>query len=138
MKFPRPVRERDSESGLIPLINVVFLLLIFLMLSGSLSQRDVFPVEPPTADSGAPLPSEPLVLLVAADGRLAVAGRQVSEAELLALVGPEAGDAARALSLKADAGVEAATLVALLEKLRRSGVGVITLVTGRDSRSARP
>lgn len=138
MKFYRAMRIQDPESGLIPLINVVFLLLIFLMLSGSLSQREAFPVDPPTATSGAPLPAEPLVLLVAADGRLAVAGRQVSEAELLALVEPKTGDALVPVSLKADAGVEAVALVTLLEKLRRSGVGTITLMTGLDSHAAGP
>ena len=131
MKFSLPVRSRDPEAGLIPLINVVFLLLIFLMLAGSLNRQQAFPVNPPVADSGETEPAEPLVVLVAEDGRLAVAGREVSEAELLGLIGPTDRDRPTAVSLKADADIEALRLVTLLEKLRRAGVASITLMTAR-------
>lgn len=132
MKLPRTAHQRDPEAGLIPLINVVFLLLIFLMLSGSLSRQDAFPVTPPVAESGAMANTEPLVVLVAADGRLAVAGQQVSEAELLALARRGEEDQTVAVSLKADAQVDALDLVQLMEKLRAQGVSNITLMTARD------
>ncbi|WP_128571866.1 ExbD/TolR family protein [Ectothiorhodospira haloalkaliphila] len=41
-----PQREAD-ENHLIPLINIVFLLLIFFMVAGALSSQDVFDVEAP-------------------------------------------------------------------------------------------
>jgi len=73
------------------------------------------------------------VVLMAGDGRLAVAGRRVSEAELLGLVGGAEADGPTAVSLKADAALEAVQVVMLLEKLRAAGVRSITLMTARES-----
>lgn len=133
MKLRRTERQRDPEAGLIPLINVVFLLLIFLMLSGSLSHQEAFPITPPEANSGESMAAESLVVLVAADGRLAVSGQRMSEAELLALASRSEADELVSVSLKADAAVEAVVLVSLLEKLRARGVGEITLMTTQGS-----
>ena len=73
MRF-EPPRPRNDEERVLPLINVVFLLLIFFMLAGKLSASDPFQVEPPRSLSeGPPTPQDSLVL-VGADGRLALDG----------------------------------------------------------------
>ena len=53
MRF-EPPRPRNEDERILPLINVVFLLLIFFMLAGRLSASDPFQVEPPrsSADPG--------------------------------------------------------------------------------------
>ena len=44
-------RPKTSEEGVLPLINVVFLLLIFFMLAGRLASVDPFRTEPPLSAS---------------------------------------------------------------------------------------
>ena len=46
-------RALDSDAGILPLINVVFLLLIFFMIAGQLAEQAPFEVEPPASDAEA-------------------------------------------------------------------------------------
>ena len=50
MRFEQS-RRNAGEERMLPLINVVFLLLIFLILSGRLSSVDPFQTEPPRSAS---------------------------------------------------------------------------------------
>ena len=56
MQFRRPTRKPDSEERVLPLINVVFLLLIFFMLAGRLSEAELFEVTPPESAGAVPVP----------------------------------------------------------------------------------
>jgi biopolymer transport protein ExbD len=121
----RKVRRRTGgvDDGVLPLINVVFLLLIFFMVAGRLAAGDPFRIEPlRAAAEGAPPEGEPL-LLVAADGRLALDGEAVERA---ALPGRLAG-AAR-LRVKADAAADSVAVARLLAELRAAGVGEARLM----------
>ncbi|TVQ92883.1 MAG: biopolymer transporter ExbD [Chromatiaceae bacterium] len=148
MRLPRPQPRPRSEDHLIPLINVVFLMLIFFMVAGQLGVPDPFEVAPPTARDDAALLPAPVELLLAADGRLALAGELVSgdrledallragvaaaalEADPPAGPGSSAGpDAPPPIVLKADAGVTAALLRETLERLRLAGLTELGLLT---------
>jgi biopolymer transport protein ExbD len=129
---PRP---RDDDARVLPLINVVFLLLIFFMLAGALAPADPFRVDPPLSLSEAPPPAEPLTLLIGADGELALDGERLDEAGLLDRLGEliEPGAAAPELHIKADAALEALQVVGLLEKLRATGLRHVRLLTAYDA-----
>lgn len=159
MRLPRPQPRPRGEEHLIPLINVVFLMLIFFMVVGQLSAPDPFEVAPPTARSEAVLPPAPVELLLAADGRLALAGEVIdpdrledallrigvvtaAEAPALTVAAqadPPAEPASRPatsrpdgpspLVLKADVAVSAALLRETLERLRLAGLTEIGLLT---------
>lgn len=108
-----------------PLINLVFLLLIFFMLAGRLTAADPFEIAPPESASGADPVAEEMLILVAADGRLALDGAMVSEAELAERLGREP----RRVRLKADAEAEAVRVVQVMEVLRDAGVENLHLLT---------
>ena len=122
-------RRRAHQSGddsVLPLINVVFLLLIFFMLAGRLASGDPFEIAPPKSlTDGDPRAQEMLVLLTG-DGRIAVNG-EVVEREALAGVLKTAS--AAMVRLKADGGVNAVEVVALMELLRDAGVESLDLLT---------
>ena len=132
MQFHRPGRKADSEERVLPLINVVFLLLIFFMLAGRLNEAELFKVTPPrSAEAGeAAAPEEPeaIELLLAADGRLALNG------EMLQPEGLKPALAARSLrnglpvTLKAEAEADALAVVAVMERLRAAGLRNVQLV----------
>ncbi|MCC5811224.1 MAG: biopolymer transporter ExbD [Ectothiorhodospiraceae bacterium] len=135
MRMPEPPR-RDQGENVIPLINIVFLLLIFFMLAGTLTRPDLFNVEPPETVRGieTDLPEEG-VILMDANGRLAF------EEEELALeaLGPRleqwlADDPERPLVLKADAGVPAHRLMDVMDVLRAAGADRLTLLTNPAER----
>lgn len=124
MKLTAP-RRREETENIIPLINIVFLLLIFFMLTGVLSAPDLFEVTPP--ESAATTEAAPdAEILLATDGRLAVDGEPASLEDLPALLeGRTEGEVA----LRADGDVPAHHLMAVMDALRTAGVASVSLVT---------
>jgi biopolymer transport protein ExbD len=124
----RPPR-RPSEN-IVPLINVVFLLLVFFMLTGTLAPPEALNVRLPVesrevAATPRSAPDTPRVS-VSASGELAFEGLPVSSAGLdAALVEGEPRDVA----LRADAGTPSHILLPLLERLQNAGVQQVDLVT---------
>jgi len=129
MQLRRRRSRFDADAGILPLINVVFLLLIFFMLAGRLTDPAPFEVTPPeSAAAGAPQAAEDArpqetVIWLAADGRLALDGTVLEAAALKAQLGERlAADPATPVHLKADGDAAAAAVVAVMESLRDAGV----------------
>lgn len=122
-------RRRDGDAGVLPLINVVFLLLIFFMVAARLAPSEPFSLAPPrSAASGAAADGAARVA-VAADGRVAVDGVALApEALGVALAG-------RDVRLMADAQAEAVAVIALIARMRAGGAGAVTLATAPQGRA---
>ena len=117
---------------MLPLINVVFLLLIFFMLAGRMAAVDPFRSEPPrSASEGTTQPHE-VVVHVAADGRVAFHGTIMNEAALRDAVARHG--ALRTVRLKADGRAPAVRVVAVMEFLRDAGVERLDLLTIPEER----
>lgn len=126
----RPRRRGDDE--LLPLINVVFLLLIFFMVAGRLSATDTFAVEPPQAARGDVAGAPALTVYVSADGRLAVDADMVDLADIADAVrrrvAEAPGTAAAPVRIKADGGADAGRVVAVTEQLRDAGIARVRIM----------
>ena len=132
MKLPAPPAREETENVL-PLINVVFLLLIFFMISSVLVRPELFTVAPPEASAEADVSDSEALLLLAADGRLA-AGDELIPLEQLgawfALQIREVGDARKIrLTLKADAGADSAKVISIMQTARHAGIPELRLLT---------
>lgn len=128
MRFRSPGKRSDEER-ILPLINVVFLLLIFFMLAGRLSAPEPFEVEPPVSRSDGEVKPQEMLVLVGADGRIALDGEAMDEERFQAAVAERAaGDDAR-VRLKADGRAEATRVVAVMELLREAGLDRVELLT---------
>lgn len=131
MQFEPPPRPRPSEN-LLPMINVVFLLLIFFLIAAKLAPPSPFEVLAPqaTADAATESPAQDLVLWLGADGTLAY-GDARGEAALAALAQARAAcvESCARLTLRADAGAGAGALAALAPKLAAMGFARLALVT---------
>jgi len=134
MRF-EPPRPRNDEERILPLINVVFLLLIFFMLAGRIAASDPFQVAPPRSETQAATEAGDMLVLVAADGRLALDGKLIEQDALQSTVAARlAENDAAAVRLKADGGTEAVTVVALMEALREAGLERLELLTVPEHR----
>lgn len=117
---------------MLPLINIVFLLLIFFMLAGVLAQNPPFRLHPPkTAQTEASSRLDRRVLAVAADGRLAIAGETVQRDALAEALADWPED--KALQIRADGKLKANELTGLFEALRRAGIREVDLLTQHDA-----
>ncbi|BAQ68565.1 biopolymer transporter ExbD [Rhodovulum sulfidophilum] len=122
--FGEDDRQGTRGESIVPMINVVFLLLIFFLMSARLVPPAPFEAEPPRADGAEPAAGE--MLHLSASGDLAF-GAARGEAVFAALAArPEA---AGPLVIRADAGVEAAALARLAARLTAGGQGPLRLVT---------
>ncbi len=78
----RRSRRKGPEIGIAPLVDLVFLLLIFFLLSSTLEKERALPVQRPQAATAAALSRPPLAVTVTAAGTLHMEGRRVGLAEL--------------------------------------------------------
>ncbi len=139
MKFSRR-RPEEPEINLIPFIDVLLVVLIFLMLSTTYSKFTELQVNLPAADADK-LRERPLevVVAVSADGRYAVNkkpvdGRSVETltAEIAAAAG---GRTDTVVVVSADALTAHQAVVNVLDASRRAGLARLTFAaqTGGDS-----
>lgn len=138
MHFPRRPQV-DTDERILPLINVVFLLLIFFILAGQLSAADPFEIDPARSASETQ-PDEPdLTLYMGPDGALALNRETMDAAALEQALSAAvetrkaAGETPPRLWLKADANTEATALVEMLQTVRGVGIETLKLVTVMDA-----
>jgi biopolymer transport protein ExbD len=126
----QPRRPSNDDDRILPLINVVFLLMIFFMLAGRISAIDPFPVEPPQPVNAGSNEDQETIVLVGADGRLALDGRIMDEDSFATAIADwvMAHEGGR-VRLKADGNAEATRVVIVMETLRTAGVEKLRLMT---------
>jgi biopolymer transport protein ExbD len=125
MQFSPPRRRRPLEP-IVPMINVVFLLLVFFLISAQITPPAPFDVTLPegrAGDRGAPADT----LYMDEGGRLAFNAAR-GEAVLDALAARATPDAP--LQIRADARLEARALARLMPQLAARGVAKVEIVTG--------
>lgn len=124
-----PLREEDEDERILPLINIVFLLLIFFMLAGSFSQRPPFEIDPPGSQAPEARDEPQRILHVGQDGRLALGEHELQKDQLAAALSEQTGGPPARIWIKADAGLDANKLVSLLQILRTARVESVRLLT---------
>lgn len=122
-------KPRNSVLDLTPMIDVVFLLLIFFLLT-SVFARPMLPLTLPEAAS-ADMAQEPEVsITIHADASLLVDNEPVSQEDLSALLLAKfEGKERPALSLRADRGVSFGQVVAIMDLAKGAGAVDISVAT---------
>ena len=126
MKLSIRKKPATFAENTIPLINVVFLMLIFFLIAGSLAAPLATGLTPPETQGQPPAPARSDDVQIAASGEIYYLGETLGREALLARLtelGP--GD----IRLVADKALPADDLIALLEALRAAGHEKIRLVT---------
>lgn len=112
--FAMPLRTEsleDPQLNLTPMIDVVFLLIIFFMVGARFTeeaQHQQFDVELPTASPLQPMSRQPdpLVVSVTQDGRIRLQNRELTPSELLSqLKSAKAAYESQAVLIRGDASV---------------------------------
>lgn len=128
-------RRAKALISLTPLIDVVFILLVFFMLASSFLDWRIVAVEggDPLRDGAAAPGVEGAILVdIGADGGLRLSGRTVAEDALLIELAtllerrPEAE-----VILRPEAGVPVQALVNLIDRLTADGIGAVSIQRGR-------
>lgn len=127
----RAAGRRRFREPTIALINIVFLMLVFFMVAGTLAQpldRSLRLVRTQDLDGRAP----PDTLVIHADGRLSFRGDDVATPETYLAALDEADRAE--IRIVPDRDLPAGQLVAIARALQSAGAGRVMVVTERGLR----
>jgi len=132
VKF-KQVRRELPALNLTPLIDIVFLLLIFFMVTTSFSRETRLLVSLPEASGSVENATESIEVLVDKEGGYAINGRRLVNAEVDSLVrGLElesGGDTSLLVVLVADAEVQHQSVVTAMEAIGRAGFASLSIAT---------
>jgi biopolymer transport protein ExbD len=133
MKIRRRPRS-DVSIELAPLIDVVFLLLIFFMVSTTFIRQSELSVDLPEADSQQQqLETDIVEVTISADGEYAVNGRMLVDNSLAtlmrALSDTKTGDKRRKLVINADANARHQSVVRAMDAAGQLGLTQLSITT---------
>ena len=138
----RPRQKEEPEINLIPFIDVLLVILIFLMLSTTYSKFTELQLRLPVADTDAQrdYPKE-VIVGVSSEGRFTVKGQPVIGRSVDA-VAQSLSDAAKAgkdsvIIISADATTPHQSVITVMEAARRVGLSQITFATQSSAQATR-
>ncbi|HKB52814.1 MAG TPA: biopolymer transporter ExbD [Ramlibacter sp.] len=140
MNFRLRAKE-EPEINLIPFIDVLLVVLIFLMLSTTYSKYTELQLKLPVADSEAQRDyAREMIVAVSRDGRYAVQGTPLAgrSVETIAAAMGEAAKAGKdtVVIITADAAAPHQSVINVMEAARRTGLSQITFATQSSAHAA--
>jgi biopolymer transport protein ExbD len=128
-------QTRQPPENTIPLINVVFLMLIFFLFAGSIAKDDARRIEPPLNILEDETIRSTGALIVAADGLTYSGEEEVSVAGWLAAQTQSGTGATNdPVRVAADGTLQADLLEQVLKQFQDAGRGDIVLITRRSAK----
>lgn len=126
-------QRRRPYEAVVPLINVVFLLLIFFLLAGTMQEPEPVDVTLPTGQLDEIKPPEAVTVYIGKDGFVYIFD-QIIEARFAPYMLRSffLKEGHRSVQVKADADSDAETLIELMERMREIHVEEITIITDRE------
>lgn len=129
----------EPEINLVSLIDVVFCLIIFLVVTTTFDHRSALKIVLPTTQSSAEVEAaEPLTILVDADGRFFIGSNEVLKRDATSLkeaIARVAGsDRERPVVVRADARADTQALITAMDALGQLGFTRISIATTPEAR----
>ncbi len=120
--------------NMVPLINIVFLLLIFFMLSTTLVAPEKIPIKAPESKNSQEQKKHPVSLTITENGDIYYDGGKTSLSEIEKIFGEisQENEAVKVL-IKADSNARTKLVVSILEVANSAGVGQVSLATQHPS-----
>ena len=117
------------DDHMIPLINIVFLMLVFFMIAGQILPADVFKIDTLQLHQANDLQQRQPALLIDQHGKLAWEQHETTIAELKDLLSPLQ---LKALRIKADAELPAETFIGILDQLNKAGIDDFVIIAEQE------
>ena len=132
MQFKRHIKPQQylEPVAIVPLINIIFLLLIFFMFSSTLATRSGIRVNLPFALTSEVAKYENIEIILSGENITYFNGKVVAAAELVALL-KQAALRNQSVLIKADKSASLGRVVEIWDKCRNSGVTQVNIATGQ-------
>lgn len=123
-----PVRSQTTGLNLTPLIDIVFLLLVFFLLTTHFIEEDGIGVRLPSAASTTVREKDEVAVAITRDGRYFIAGQQLPlarvEETLRGRLKPDT-----IVVIRGDRDVPLQTAVSVMERVKKAGASRIVVAT---------
>ncbi|HEC16417.1 MAG TPA: biopolymer transporter ExbD [Sedimenticola sp.] len=124
-----------SHLDIAPLIDIVFLLLVFFMLTSTFMIPEAIELELPESGSATATDITPITVSLNQSGQIALNGEAIELDRLKEAVEPLLEqDAGTPITLKSDAHTKVQQLLAVMDEIRSAGGTNIALATTRKQR----
>ena len=133
MKFKRKVFIETGHLDIAPLIDIIFLLLIFFMLTSSFIFQPGIKVNLPKAITGEIIQRENLILIIDKNNKVYVEDRIMTEEELRSMLNI-AGQKAQPILIKADRRASLGEVVRIWDLCRQENIEKINIATTQESK----
>jgi len=121
-----------SEINISPLIDVVFILLIFFIVTTVFIEETGVDVNKPRAASAESLEKQAILLAVTANGQVYQGGRNVGVDGVRAVVATMLeGDAATPVIIQGDAAANHGTIVKVIDAAKLAGAKTVNIATSK-------
>ncbi len=128
MKLSQLFSSRRRGVTLVPLVDVVFILLLFFLLSSSFIQKRQVSMDLPSITTVASDVSVIDIDLLSNDGRLSINGQEFQAYDISSISTDSVRDANHTIVIQSEQEVKLQTLITLLDRLANVGLDKIALV----------
>lgn len=128
----RLAAEEETRIELSPLIDIVFILLIFFIVSTVFIRESGVEVDKPSASSGAQIRKNLVILAVTREGDIVHAGANIGLVGIPSSIKPLLETPDHPVVVQADAAVTTQLLVRVIDQLKIAGAENVMLATKAD------
>jgi len=133
VRFKRRLYIKKGDIDIVPLINIIFLLLIFFIISSSFIFQSGMTVDIPKAITSEVLHKEGLMLTVTKDSKLFLGDRQMTYEELISRF-RIAATQNRPVIIKADRKASFGEVVRVWDLCRKEGISKVNIATSQEAK----
>lgn len=124
-----PKKSKGTDDNLIPLINIIFLLLIFYMVAGQIQATHVQGLELAEMNNESVAQQAPMMLQITMDNELYLNGELYSPTELISAIQAQVKNNKTTINIHADFRLTAKQLDQTLSILRENEIQRIELIS---------
>lgn len=128
-KMPWDSDDDEAEISLTPMLDIIFILLIFFIVTTSFTKSLGIEVERPSAATAKLMDNESLMVAIGADGTLTLDGKPASLGGLQAALLRRGDTLPESALIVADIATGTGILVEVMDQLRLSGIQALSLAT---------
>jgi biopolymer transport protein ExbD len=126
------VNREKAEVNLSPLIDMVFLLLIFFMVTSVFVEETGVDVQKPKAASARELDKKSILIAITPDGKVVYGGKQIGVNGVRGLVARLLGEQEMPVILLADETAQAGVIVDVIDECKLAGGKRISIAANRE------
>ncbi|WP_106477071.1 ExbD/TolR family protein [Phytohalomonas tamaricis] len=129
----RRLRQDEDASGidLTPMLDVVFIMLIFFIVTTSFVRESGVEIERPEASSATPRPDAQVMVAITSEGAIWVNGEAVDEDRVGQVVARAARSAGGGVVVQADRQSQTGLLIETMDSIRQAGIEDIAVAASR-------